>query len=268
MEFSHATDERFAAASGFAGDGAAWVAQFPELPAPDLLAKDYQSFTTAQRALVERLLLARRFTLAATATRQGRELLITHAAVSRREVELLGVAATPSLLASALQDRFARAIDAVAPSWRRGDRAALDLAPLHLAGGKAGDDPHVREGGGLLYHRPRDPRTVRPSSEPAAEAAPHAPRRFDPRDLPRGLVQLVGHSGDARCRKFMRSWLASDLPRYAAVRTVVVGDAAEDVVYRAGVHLAPTALILADPELNTCAIEDVELVELDPGSVR
>jgi hypothetical protein len=281
MELSEATDERFAEAGQHVDEPVErWAQRFPELPAPILVAKDYQSFTVEQRALVERLLLENRFALAATATRDGRELLVTHAGVTMREVELLGlssalpggsaarpgeagacVAATPSALARALQQRLARAVVEVAPRWRRGERAALDLAPIHVAGSKGRDDAAVREGGGLLYHRPADPRTARPQDG----AAPFAPRRFHPDALPRGLTQLVGHSGDSRLRKALRRWLADDLPEHASVRTLVAGD---DVAYRAGVHLADTAMILADPELNTTAIDAVDVVELDANSVR
>ncbi len=277
MELSDATDERFAEAGQHVDEPVErWAERFPELPAPILVAKDYQSFTVEQRELVERLLLQNRFALAATATHDGRGLLVTHAGVTTREVELLGlspggsaarpgeagacVVATPSALAGALQQRLARAVAEVAPRWRRGERAALDLAPIHIAGSKGRDDAAVREGGGLLYHRPADPRTTRLHDG----AAPFAPRRFHPDALPRGLAQLAGHSGDSRLRKALQRWLARDLPEHASVRTLVAGD---DVAYRAGVHLADTAMILADPELNTAAIDAVEVVELDANSV-
>ena len=241
----------------FGNHDAARVMEFSDapgnLPAPGLVERDYASFAIPQRALVERLVRARRFALAATATRDGRPLLLTHAGVTEREVALLGVDARPEPIARALAAAFEGAIArGVSP---------LDLAPLHIAGAKRREDPATPEGGGLLYHRPADPA----HSKHPADFDPTRPRRFDPRALPRGLAQVVGHSGDARNRRMMPAWLAPDLPPYASVRTLVVGD---DIVYRAGVTLVvPTPLILVDPELAYHDAADITLLALDAGSI-
>lgn len=226
-----------------------------DLPAQALVERDYASFAVPQRALVERLLRARRFALAATAARDGRPLLLTHAGVTAREVALLGVDARPEPLARALAGALERAS-------ARG-LSPLDLAPLHVAGAKRREDPATPEGGGLLYHRPADPA----HSKTAADFDLARPRRFDPRTLPRGLAQVVGHSGDARNRRMMPAWLAPDLPPYASVRTLVVGDG-DNLVYRAGVTLVvPTPLVLVDPELAHHDAADIVLLALDAGSV-
>nr|HEX4316328.1 hypothetical protein [Kofleriaceae bacterium] len=257
QEFSDATDDRVAAMR------AAPDAQLPELPAPGLVTRDYMSFTTAQRAQVQQLLLANRFSLGATATLAGRPVAITHAGVTTRELALLGLAgdAQPLAITRALAAALDRAVAAVRDAWLADRPAALDLAPLHVPGAKARDDAAVPEGGGLLYHRPNDPlRAVSPWEYDTAR-----PRRFDPRTLPRGLAQVAGHTNDPRCRRALARWLAPELPPHASLRTLsVTGD---DVLYRAVVDPhAPTALILIDPEMHARA--EVELLGLDPGSLR
>jgi hypothetical protein len=262
MEFSHATDARIAAARGQLDAPAAEFARaFPELPVPGLIAKDYLCFVEAQRAQVERLLLAGRMSLAATAARGGHRRLLVHAGVTMREVDLLGCAVGVAAIADALQAHLARAVDAVRARWIAGERAALDLGDVHVAGDKGRDDVRLREGGGLLYHRPADPARMHHDAD--------RPRRYDPRTLPRGVVQVVGHTNDRKCRRELAPWLAADLPAYAAVRTLAVGDAADDVVYRAGViDGVATGLVLADPDMSHAAVEDIAIVELDPGTLR
>ena len=287
QELAFATDERFAAAAGPAaelialrdGDRAAYdarlgeyAAAFPELPGPGLVHRDFSAFTEAQRGLVVELLLAGRLRLAASASADGAAVLCTHAGVTSRELEQLGVAdeREAPALAAALEGHLRAAIARVAPAWRAGQRAALSLAPLHVAGATGNDgDPALPEGGGLLYHRPADP--ARPGGDPTWELEHTRPRRFHPRTLPRGVVQAVGHTGHAKCVAELIRWREPGMVEApAGLRTLRVrGD---DVEYRLGAA-APAAddavVYMIDPSLHRVAdVATVALLELDPGSIR
>jgi hypothetical protein len=181
----------------------AFFARFPSVPSPDSAARDFLSHSEAQRSLIQTLLLAGRMTLALAAQLpDGREALLTHAAITRRELALLGPASeTPRDIAAALNQRLATAVDEARPHWLAGERTRpLDLTPVHVAG-TAG-----QEGGGILYHRPANPE--RAGADHAWGFHPDAPRRFDPRRLPPGLVQVCGHTGHKKCVQELGDWVA------------------------------------------------------------
>lgn len=232
---------------------------FPTLPPPGVIGRDYASFSSEQRTLVMELLLAGRFHLATTGTMSdGRHALITHAGVTLRELEMLGVTAvTPSVVAAALEAHLAAAIERVRTDWQRGELAPLSLAPLHVTGS------HGEEGGGLLYHRPSNP--DRAGADPAWALAPGRPRRFDPRTLPLDLTQIVGHSGHAKCMHELGDWVApaARARKHGGIRTLRF--TATDVTYDLGI--APPAdgvadLILVDGEIRRVDSRDVALLPL------
>ncbi|HET9992909.1 MAG TPA: metallophosphoesterase, partial [Kofleriaceae bacterium] len=220
MELIAFDDAGFAAARAFARDidaatrtVAEFRATYPQLPPPGVIGRDYASFHAEQRALVIELLLAGRFELAVVGSLANRtDALITHASVTHRELELLGIAvADASAIALALRELFAAAIERVRPAWHRGELVPLDLGPLHVAGGEG------FEGGGLLYHRPSNPAT-------GSLFDKQRPRRFDPRTLPRGLTQIAGHSGHAKCVYELGDWVtpAARARKHGGVRTLIV----------------------------------------------
>ena len=276
MEMAHLTDAQFEAARLLAraidraereaGDAAAarrardeFATAYPELPPPGVLGRDYASFTTEQRALVQELLLAGRFHLAVTGTLpDGRETLISHAGVTTRELGMLGHRSSdPRAMAAALDAQLVAAVDAVRADWQRGISTPLSLAPLHVTGG-AGE-----EGGGLLYHRPSNPDHA--GADKAWNLAPARPRRFDPRTLPAGITQIVGHSGHAKCVHELGPWVAASARERArgGIRTLRVQG--ETVVYDMGI--APREdnvadLILIDGELRRVPAREVALLPL------
>lgn len=275
MELATITDAEFTAARVLARsidatekvDGKAAAAErvvrefvpaFPQLPPPGVVGRDYASFTTEQRALVMELLLAGRFHLALTGElTDGREVLITHAGVTTRELGMLGVPATPPFIAAALAADLATAIDRVRDDWQRGELAPLSLAPLHVTGSPG------EEGGGLLYHRPSNP--DRDDADPAWALAPTRPRRFDPRTLPRGITQVVGHTGHAKAMHELGPWVSPGARRrqHGGIRTLRVSD--DGINYDLGV--APPApgvadVIMIDGELRRVAAHEVALLEL------
>jgi hypothetical protein len=265
MELVAITDERFAEARAFAraldgdADGdAKFRAAFPELPTPGLAGRDFASFSAEQRALTMELLLAGRFQLALVGELPGgRGALLTHAGITHRELRMLGAPVEPGAIAEALQAQLSRAIEQVRSDWTCGIPTPLSLEPLHVAGIPG------EEGGGLLYHRPTNP--DRPGADRSWERALARPRRFDPRTLPLGLVQIAGHTGHGKCLEELGGW-ATDAARgrkHGGIRTLRL--ARDTVTYDLGV--APPAddvadLILIDGELRRVPAADVALLPL------
>jgi hypothetical protein len=266
MELAAVDDDRFqtlrTAARDLAGantpDAAAQWAAMTDIPTPGLVARDYASFSEAQRALVVSLLRANRFRLGVAALMSdGRPVLLTHAGVTTREVEILGTVATPRALAAALDTRLAEAIAARKDDWAAGTITPLDLAPLHYAG------VQPEEGGGLLYHRPSNP--DRTGADAAWESQRR--RRFHPRELPRGLVQVAGHTGHRKLVEELADWSTEDARAadHGVLRTLTCDG--EKVVYDVGITAAGGAvavLHLIDATINADDLDpdDVPLLEL------
>jgi len=236
-----------------------FIPAFPELPPPGVLGRDYASFTTEQRALVQELLLGGRFHLAVTGELpDGRRALITHAGVTTRELGILGhEEADPRAIAAALEAQLVTAVDEVRQDWQAGTARPLSLEPLHVTGGCG------EEGGGLLYHRPSNP--DHGARDKAWSLAPTRPRRFDPRTLPVGITQIAGHSGHAKCVAELGPWVAESAKarKHGGIRTLRVQG--EEVVYDLGI--APPAegvadLILVDGELRRVPATEVALLPL------
>ncbi|CAN5920191.1 hypothetical protein BH11MYX4_BH11MYX4_05410 [soil metagenome] len=149
------------------------------------------------------------------------------------------------------------AVAGVRGAWEHGQLAALDLRPLHFAG-EAG-----HEGGGLLYHRPSNRGDDTGSDKPVAR------RRFHPRELPRGLVQICGHTGHKKCRKELAEWHApAPAPRtHGGLRTLAVGESG--IVYSESIEPArdgDATYYFIDIEMNAPEVRDYPLFELE--SVR
>ncbi len=259
MELAALSDDEFVRARTLDRD--AFRAAFPKLPPHGVIARDYASFTTAQRALVQDLLLAGRYHLALAATlADGRAALLTHAGVTVAELALLALSdeRDPRPIAARLDAHLAEAIDAVRAPWQRGELAPLSLEPLHHTG------RDQREGGGLLYHRPSNPARYDDIAR-ASLFSLTSLRRFDPRTLPVGLVQVAGHSGHAKCLEELEGWAtpAAAARARGGIRTLrVEGD---QVTYDLGV--LPRAdlvadLILVDGELRRVPAAEVDLLEL------
>ena len=247
MELVAIDDARFREAGDLARevyakqrDEAEFRARFPDLATTGYAGRDYNAFTVEQRELVQRLLLADRFRLATTERVGDVPTLFTHAGVTNREVAHLD-----GDIAQALNARLDAAVRAVAGDWANGLPTPLSLEPLHVAGADG------KEGGGLLYHRPADPE--RPGADPDWELAAHAPRRFDPRNLPRGLVQAVGHTGHSKAWKEMPHWREPGMTGdRGGLRTLRVTPD-NTVTYRRGIHRGQPddAIVwMLDPEMH------------------
>ncbi len=238
-----------------------FMPRFPDVPTYGLAARDYASYTTEQRALVVELVLAGRFRLAlAGALPDGRDVLLTHAGVTTRELGLIGVPdeRDPVRLAAALQARFIAAVEAVRDDWEHGECVPLPLAPLYVPGA-AGE-----EGGGMLYHRPTNP--DRPGADRSWELRVDRPRRYDPRTLPRGLTQIAGHTGHRKCVEELDGWVTPAARAHAigGIRTLRVSPN-DEVIYDMGV-LPPAPgvadIVLIDGEMRHVRPADYPLLSL------
>ena len=122
-------------------------------------------------------------------------LLLCHAGVTSGDLRAVGLPeaahADARRVAEALNTALDAAVDALPPR-----EARLAIQGLHQPG-----DARRGEGRGIFYHRPSVPR---PGNADLFAGPPR--RRFDPRELPLGLTQAIGHIGDAKCRELLGSW--------------------------------------------------------------
>jgi hypothetical protein len=201
-ELARYDDEGFRAAQEEAdavGEGAAdaerFSARHPDVPSFEILSRDLSTFRVAQRRLVAALLRARRFCIA---QQVASPVLLSHAGVTRDELTGLGLDADPPE-AVAVAAGLNAALDAAVAGWSEG--APLSIPGLHEPGSAASG-----EGRGMLYHRPAHPGGPRRDALGHELFAGPPRRRFDPRRLPRGLVQAIGHIGDRKCRELLGAW--------------------------------------------------------------
>lgn len=181
------------------------------LPSTEIVARDLSTYRASQQALVLNLLRKRRLRLA----HAENGLLFTHAGITRRALWRLGL--TEDNDAATIADGLNAALDRAVDSCLRGSRRR----PLHIpAIFRPGDA--IGEGDGVLYHRP-----TFVDDEQWLE-----PRRFDPRKLPRGLWQVVGHVRDKRCVEALGRWSEAVAHKNGVIRHLTVIDG--DVTYRHG----------------------------------
>jgi hypothetical protein len=239
----------------------AFYQRYPSLPSPGVAVKDFLGFSEEQRTLVQKLLLAGRFRLGLhVKTKDQHDALLTHASVTHRELGLLGLSFTSSAqsIALALNQTLTNAVEKVRPDWSCGRiNTPLCLSPLHVAGFAE------QEGGGLLYHRPADPE--RTNADKQWEFDPKMPRRFDPRTLPMGLVQIIGHTGHSKCVKSLGAWLdlvAQQTP-CGGLRTLSATP--QNVRYSMGINPPnpqEATVYMIDIEINNKELSQHPLLEL------
>jgi hypothetical protein len=276
MELAHQTDESFQRARASAREvevlrkkktrtpaeedelarrKARFHEAFPDLATAECADRDFSGFHEAQRGLVQRLLVSRRFKLAHVArTKEGKPILLTHAGVTDRELAILGLSRGSDVegMARALNDFLEAAVKKVAPRWERGEKVPLDMGDLHK-GGRGGV-----EGGGLLYHRPVHPPK---ETEPAL-----APRTYDPRTLPE-VLQACGHTGHKKSLKDLKGALAPSALAFlrGGLRTLTVRGG--EIRYEAGIVPGDGAVLhMIDAEINYVAHDAYPILELDAAS--
>jgi hypothetical protein len=224
-----------------------FLREFPELPSVEVAARDFAAFSAAQRALVTRLLRERRLRLAAACN----GLMLSHAGATADDLAALHLEPMHQRDASVVARRLNDALDRAVAAW---DGAA----PLHIPGLHAPGSSHHGEGGGMLYHRPHRPTPRQPARSHASR------RRFDPRRLPVGLTQVVGHTRDEHCRSLLADWVADVPGRAGALRQLVTDGARVTYGYTLRAATADeAALIFTDGGMNDTPPEYYELLDLD-----
>ncbi len=249
-ELAAYTDEGFAAARAEAdlayarGQGTeaaerAFLEKHPSLPSSELIARDYSTFTVAQRARVAELLKAGRFKLAHA--HQG--LLLVHAAVT---LDDLAVASAPATSAEAAAAGLNAWLEVRVRAWTSG---ALELEPLYRTGSASRGEAR-----GAWNHRPADP---------AHEAAHHFEgpprRRFDPRSLPAAFPQGIGHIRDQKCRELMPRWHDGAKAKDGPVRSLRLDG--ETPRYAHGAQ-AGARLFFLDGGMSHAKADEYELFDL------
>jgi hypothetical protein len=168
----------------------AFLVHVPQVPTAESVARDFGTFRVDQRDRVLELLRAGRFRIAAVL---DDNMIACHAGVTADDLTAVGLGAEHHHDARRVADALNGVLDDAVAA---GTKGPLSLGPLHHPG-----DAAYGEGRGIFYHRP---------SNPAHESARYFEgpprRRFDPRRLPRGLTQLIGHIRDNKCRSLLGEW--------------------------------------------------------------
>ncbi len=222
-----------------------FLARYPQVPTVELVSRDFGNFREVQRTWVTHLLRERRLRVAYAA---GPDLLVLHAGVTREDLGTVGISEDRHTDAFAVADALNRALDAAVASWTGG---RFVIPGLHHPG-----RADYGEGRGIFYHRP----SLRPDEAERTRVTPR--RRFDPRRLPLGLTQVLGHTRDKRSRELLC------LP--GEVRDGVLRHLVTDGNQLAYAHGPPTrtspgeaVLIFTDGGMRECPIEAYELLDLD-----
>ncbi|MCP3139838.1 metallophosphoesterase family protein [Pyxidicoccus xibeiensis] len=223
-----------------------FLARWPQVPAAELVARDFGNFREVQRAWVEHLLRVRRFRAAYAA---GPGLMVLHAGVTHEDLDVTGLPAERRADAAAVAEAVNGAVDAAVRAWVGGP---LAVPGLHRPGDAAGG-----EGLGIFYHRP----SLHPEDAERVRETPR--RRFDPRRLPAGLTQVVGHTRDKKTRELLG--LSTAEARDGVVRHLVTDGVRVDYAHGAPARSGPdeAVVVFTDGGMRECPPGEFELFDLD-----
>ena len=233
--------------------------RYPEIPDSEVLARDLATFSLEQRVLVTHLLRRSRFRIAQAVTP---EVLCLHGAVAHDDLALLDLDEDSMSRADLVADRLNGALDSAVDRWAASfteENLTSGIPPLDLGALHRPADGES-EGRGIFYQRPTHPLSARP------ELFVGPPRRrFDPRTLPLGLTQVVGHIRDKKARELLGAWTDHRRPSDGQIRHLVTDGRA--VRYAFGLPPAPSAhpratMIFADAGMNFVPPERYPLLDL------
>ncbi|RKH51936.1 transcriptional regulator [Corallococcus sp. AB050B] len=222
----------------------AFLQRWPGLPSAELAARDFSTWTGEQRAWVEHLLRVRRFRVAHAA---GDSLLVLHAGVTREDLGVVGLEPGRWADARAVAEALNGVMDRAVAAWKGGP---LVLPGLHHPG-NAKDG----EGVGIFYQRPSL------ASEDAERVRGTPRRRFDPRRLPLGLSQVVGHTRDKRVRELVSPGPVRD----GVLRHLVTDGTRVDYAHGPPPTTGPgeAVMVFTDGAMREGRAEDFQLFDLD-----
>lgn len=259
-ELADFTDERFAAAQAEADEAYVkghtdearerdFLAHWPQVPSAELVARDFSNFRAAQRDWVAHLLKVHRLR---TAYAAGEDLLVLHAGVTREDLALVGLPEARWTDASVVAEALNGAVDAAVDAWTGGP---LVVPGLHQPG-----NARYGEGTGIFYQRP----SLLAVDVERTRATPR--RRFDPRRLPLGLTQVVGHTRDKRSRELLG--LAAGAAQDGVIRYLVTDGVHLTYAYGAPPRQPDRAvLVFTDGGMREAPLETFELFDLDTRAV-
>jgi hypothetical protein len=229
-----------------------FLARYPDAPTSESIRRDFSAFRESQRERIWSLLRAGRLRIAHADP--GGALLV-HAGVTANDLSAIGLEPAhhdnPSRVADALNRVLDDAVTAAGPNAAR-----LELGALHRSG-----DAAYGEGRGIFFHRPSNPEHERDATLFQGDHR----RRFDPRHLPRGLVQVIGHIGDKKCLELLKGWHEPRAHVHGRVRTMVVDGAG--VKYQVGgtEPRSDAAVVwFTDGGMNDSVASEYELLSLAP----
>ncbi len=229
-----------------------FLERWPEVPSAECVARDFSTFSVAQRHLVESLVRARRFRVAFA---PSPSLLLVHAGVTRDELTGLGLGPDAQRDAVKVAAALNEALDRALQTWASG---RLAIPGLHRPG-----DAEGGEGRGMFYHRPELPER----GDPGHFVGPLR-RRFDPRRLPSGLTQAIGHIRDAKCRTLLGDWALGPAAGEGPLRSLVVEG--ERGRYTSGAETGHdpgdprvATMLFTDGSMSHAPVEAYELLDLD-----
>lgn len=224
----------------------AFLDSYPSLPSVEIAARDFACFNERQRDLVRSLLLAGRFR---AATAFDVDFLLCHAGFTEANLETAGIRSQAD--AEQVAEAMNKRLDVAVQNWN-------GLEPLHIEGLHLPGSGHHQEGKGIFYHRPE---FVGGSAKPRDSLV----RRFDPRTLPKGITQVIGHTRDLKCRKLLGAWADSKKTPEGGLRFLRTDG--QKVHYAPGVIEKTDAhqgsLIFADANMGSVRASTYQLLDLD-----
>jgi hypothetical protein len=212
----------------------------------EVAARDLSTFQVEQRELVSRLLRARRFRFASA----NEGTLLVHAGATRDDLLRAGVRESELANASSAAQGLNRVFDDAIERWD-------ERSPFFVPGFFEPSSVPRGEAGGFLFQRAAQPDPARGEPGPG--------RRFDPRTLPLGLAQAIGHVRDPKSRALLGSWVRDEAAEEGELRHLLTDGL--DVAYARGLPLAPVTpnqalLLFTDGGMNSVPAERYQLLEL------
>ena len=224
-----------------------FLKRYPWAPTVELVARDFSAFRARQRELVWALLQSGRMQLAWSYAGK----LLVHAGVTADDLSNLGLSAVEQRDAEGVARALNEHLQKTLKHHRGG---ALHIPSLHQPG-----DAACGEGRGIFYHRPELP----PGKHPDQFEGPLR-RRFDPRRIPLGLTQVLGHIRDEKCLKLLGDWGGKREPREGVLRSLVTDGHRGS--YQLGTRTPASgegALWFTDGGMNHSPVPDYQLLRLD-----